>query len=309
MKFLLFSFALVLNTTVIAQDSLINHTLESADSLVQVKPGLSESISNSDYKKPAHFSFLTNIPGNVVGFTKQSFRKDNLPALAMLAASTGALLIFDQQITNSIQSLSRQYNIESKEHFSPIIKLKVNGKQTNLGKMPKNINTAFYNLGQGSSVIFIAGGLFLKGKISKDNRALQTSNQLINSFIALGAGTQLLKYASGRENPSHASVSGGKWRPFPSWSDFQNDKARYDAFPSGHLATLMSAVTILGENYAEIKWIKPLGYTIAGLCGLAMINNGVHWASDFPLGIALGYGYGKYISKKNKPVKKNTFYD
>jgi len=31
-----------------------------------------------------------------------------------------------------------------------------------------------------------------------------------------------------------------------------------------------------------------------------MINNGVHWASDFPLGFALGYGYGKYITHKNK---------
>jgi hypothetical protein len=29
-----------------------------------------------------------------------------------------------------------------------------------------------------------------------------------------------------------------------------------------------------------------------------MINNGVHWASDFPLGIALGHGYGKYIARK-----------
>jgi hypothetical protein len=37
-----------------------------------------------------------------------------------------------------------------------------------------------------------------------------------------------------------------------------------------------------------------------------MINNGVHWASDFPLGFALGYGYGKYIAKKNKIKVKAT---
>ena len=140
---------------------------------------------------------------------------------------------------------------------------------------------------------------FLIGKIKKDNRALQTASQLTEAFIALGVGTQAMKYATGRENPSDATATRGKWRPFPTWSNFQNKKSKYDAFPSGHLATFVSAITIISQNYPEKKWIRPLGYSIAGLCGLAMINNGVHWASDFPLGFALGYGLGKFISKKS----------
>lgn len=33
-----------------------------------------------------------------------------------------------------------------------------------------------------------------------------------------------------------------------------------------------------------------------------MVNNGIHWASDYPLGIALGYFFGKSALKMAKPV-------
>ena len=126
-------------------------------------------------------------------------------------------------------------------------------------------------------------------------------------FLALGASTQILKYSTGRETPGSATAPGGKWRPFPSVSNFNNNKPKYDAFPSGHLATFVSAVTIVAENYPRVKWIKPVGYTIAGLLSFAMMNNGVHWAGDYPLGFALGYGFGKFITRKNHIRLKNSF--
>ena len=250
--------------------------------------------------KPSTFSFLTHIPGDAVGYVRQSFKKENLSNLAIIAASTGILLAFDQQITNGAQTFTSQHGIEVRESYSPLIQVNLLGKKTTLMKWPNNINTAFYNFGQGSTVVYMAAGFLIAGKIKNDPRALQTSSQLIQSFLALGVKTQLIKYSTGRENPLIASESGGRWRPFPSVSDFQNNKPVYDAYPSGHLATFVSAVTILSENYPRKRWIKPVGYSIAGLLSLSMVNNGVHWASDFPLGFALGYGYGKYIAKKNK---------
>ncbi len=249
--------------------------------------------------KPKLFNFITNIPVDAVGYVKQSFRRENLYKVGIVAGSTALLIIFDQKITNGIQSFSRRNGISAREDFDAIVSVKLFGKKTNLGKMPDNVNTAFYDLGQGSSVVLLAAGFYIGGKINKDNRALQTASQLSEAFLALGFGTQLMKYGTGRENPSDASIPGGRWRPFPTMSDFQNKKPKYDAFPSGHLATFVSAVTIISENYPRIRWIKPVGYTIAGLLGLAMINNGVHWAGDFPLGFAMGYGFGKFISKKN----------
>jgi PAP2 superfamily len=253
-----------------------------------------------EYKKPKPFSFATNMPADIAGFAKNSFSRKNLKGLGIIAGSTALLYLADQVITNSVQSVAERNNIYAAERFSPFLQINIGGKPTNIGKIPKNINTAIYNIGQGSFTLFIAAGLYVSGKIKKDNRALQTASQLAESFLALGVGTQVIKYATGRENPSDASVIRGQWQPFPSWGNFQQNKTKYDAFPSGHLATFVSAVTILGENYPEKKWIRPVGYSLAGLIGLSMINNGVHWASDFPLGFALGYGFGKYISKKHR---------
>lgn len=249
--------------------------------------------------KPKLFNFITHIPIDAVEYVKQSFRKENLYKVGIVAGSTALLIIFDQQITNSVQSFASRNDISAREDFDPILRVKLLGKNTNIGKMPHNFNTAFYNLGQGSSVVLMAAGFYIGGLVRKDNRALQTASQLGEAFLALGFGTQLMKYASGRENPSDASIPGGRWRPFPTIKDFQNNKTKYDAFPSGHLATFVSAITIISENYPRIRWIKPVGYSIAGLLGLAMINNGVHWAGDFPLGFAMGYGFGKFITKKN----------
>lgn len=250
------------------------------------------------YERPRPFSFITNIPKDVAGFTKQSFKKDNYSNLALLVGSTAVLLLADQSITNTVQDISADSHVAAQEQFSALLKFRIAGKPTTIGKLPKNMNTAFYDLGQGSSAMVMAAGFFLVGKIKQDNRCLQTASQLTEAFIALGVGTQIMKYATGRENPSDATARGGRWRPFPSFSDFQNNKPKYDAFPSGHLATFVSMVTIIADNYPEQKWISPVGYSVATLCGLSMINNGVHWASDFPLGFALGYGFGKFITKK-----------
>ncbi len=253
-----------------------------------------------NWKNPNHYSFITDIPSNTVGYIHQSFQKNNLYKIVIIAGATAILYALDPVITNAIQSLSRRNGISSIQNYDPVFTINTGKKQTNIGKLPRNFNTAIYNIGQGSTVFFIAAGLFIKGKISHDKRALTTASLLIQSFIALGAGTQILKYSTGRETSSEAVSSRGEWRPFPTWNAFQNNKSRYDAFPSGHMATIIAGITILSENYKEKKWIKPVGYGVALLCSLAMINNGVHWVSDYPLGFALGYGYGKFITAKNK---------
>lgn len=299
--FLFFFIGVPALTSAQIKDSVLHDTLTDINAVYDTNTVYDINSSTIiSYKKPKHFAFITNIPKDLYGFTKNSFRKKNYKDLAIIAGTTAFLFFADQVITNTVQSNFRDAGIHATENYSPIVQINIGGKATNLGKLPHNINTFFYNLGQGSSTMLLAGGFYIMGKIKKDNRALQTASQLTEAFIALGLSTQVIKYATGRENPSDATVTRGRWRPFPSWSDFQNNKPKYDAFPSGHLATFVSTVTIIGENYPHIKWIKPVGYTIAGLIGLSMINNGVHWASDFPLGFALGYGFGKFISKKSR---------
>lgn len=254
--------------------------------------------------KPRHFEFITKIPGDIARLGRNSFSKKNLRGLGIIAGSTGLLILADPPLTKNLQHLLQSNGISARESFSPIIQIKSGGKSTNIGKWPKNLNTGFYNLGQGSTVMYMAAGFYLLGKINKDYRASQTAGQLVESFIALGVITQVLKYSSGRETPGRATVPAGAWRPFPSLSDFQNNKPRYDAFPSGHLSTLISAITIISSNYPEKKWILPIGYSLAGLCAVSMVNNGVHWASDYPLAFGLGYGLGKAITSRTFMKKK-----
>lgn len=71
------------------------------------------------------------------------------------------------------------------------------------------------------------------------------------------------------------------------------DVQKYDAFPSGHLATAMLTLTVISENYSEYALIKPVGYSLMALLAFQMMNNGVHWMSDYPLALAIGTVFGK----------------
>jgi hypothetical protein len=116
----------------------------------------------------------------------------------------------------------------------------------------------------------------------------------------VGIYIQLLKHITGREDPTNITVSGGKWRFFPSLHKYYSCVPSYDAFPSGHLATAMMTVTVLSMNYPEYTFIKPIGYSLMAICGYQMLNIGVHWMSDYPLAIAMGYAVGRTIVNKGR---------
>jgi membrane-associated phospholipid phosphatase len=122
----------------------------------------------------------------------------------------------------------------------------------------------------------------------------------------MGVTTQILKRFTGRESPSAATTINGVWRPSPSFKSYQNNTSAFDAFPSGHLATMMATVTVLAQNYPEKKWIKPVGYSVMGLTAWAMVNAKVHWISDYPLAIAIGYLAGKVTTMRHKVRVKKT---
>ena len=97
-----------------------------------------------------------------------------------------------------------------------------------------------------------------------------------------------------------ATSDRGEWHLFPSFSRYQSFVPNYDAFPTGHLATAMATVTVVADNYPEKHFIRPVGYGLMGLLGYAMLNNGVHYASDYPLGIAIGYAFAKIAVRNGR---------
>ena len=67
-------------------------------------------------------------------------------------------------------------------------------------------------------------------------------------------------------------------------------------------------LTIITQNYPEYPIIKPVGYTLMTLLAIQMMNNGVHWASDYPLSIAMGYYLGKIAVDGGRKALENTGY-
>jgi membrane-associated phospholipid phosphatase len=258
--------------------------------------GIATDTTIDQYAKPANFGFVSHVPNDLWQIAQSPFKKKNTKALIAVAIATGALIPFDQAISVGVKNFSGNIGLHAETNYSIILK----SGETKIIKLPKNLNTGLYQLGEGGTSILVAGGLFIYGKISKDFRALQTASDLTETFITMGIATQVMKRISGRQSPFMSTNPGGDWHPFPSFHDFQVNTSNFDAFPSGHLATMMATVTVLRENYPEKKWIPIVGYGLMGLTSWAMINTDVHWISDYPLALALGYISGKITCMRHK---------
>ncbi|MCX6291779.1 MAG: phosphatase PAP2 family protein [Bacteroidetes bacterium] len=249
-----------------------------------------------EYRRPKPFTFITSIPKDVVNVYKRSFRKENVPMIAMILAETALMIPGDQGMIDGAKSIGKTFNIAPTAHQKPIVEFTVKTKTKNFTfpiGFPDDVNSSLYFLGDGITHTSIALGFFGYGAITKNYRALQTGSQIAESMIASGIVVQFLKHTTGRESPFASSSPGGVWRVLPNQFDYANHVPKYDAYPSGHIATAVGTVTVIAENYPEHKLIRPIGYSLCGLLAFAMMNNGVHWASDYPLGIALGYTFAK----------------
>jgi len=258
------------------------------------------------FYKPVRFQFIRNVPSDLYQFGKTATRKKNLPTIGLIAGSTAALVVFDQQILDATQQFGRYLNIDPERKSKTVLRVKLGGFNVPVLDIPQNFNSTLYFIGEGWPSVMIAGGLYSYGSIKKDYRALQTSAQLAEMFVTLAITTQLLKRISGRESPFQATKDGGRWRPFTNPAVYQKKVSKYDAFPSGHLATVMATITILSGNYPEYRYIQPVGYTIMGLVAFSMVNNGVHWVSDYPLAIAIGYTYGRIAVSRGHVLLPKT---
>jgi hypothetical protein len=163
-----------------------------------------------------------------------------------------------------------------------------------------------YYIGDGITEISIDAGFYLYSLVAGDIRARQTSLQLSEGMITTGIFVQLLKHMTGRTTARKGNNK-DLWRWFPSIKEYHRSVPSYDAFPSGHLAIAMATTTIIAMNYPEKKFIKPLGYTLMAICGYQMLNNGVHWAGDYPLALALGYTIGKIAVNRGRTQIKYPY--
>jgi hypothetical protein len=286
------------------RDTLVYRPYRDTVRLVKAQIVDIDSTTSILFYKTRPFGFLGDVPRNFVDFGREITRKKNLPKIGVLIGGTAILVALDQKIIDASQQIGRFLNLDAEKKFSTALAL----GNVKVLEIPKNLNSGFYFLGEGWPSILIASSFYSYGSITKDYRALQTSSELAEVFLNLAVTVQFIKRITGRQSPWRALPEnpGGKWHPFPNPSVYQKNVSNYDAFPSGHLATAMATVTIISGNYPANRWVKPVGYSLMGILGYSMLNNGVHWASDYPLAIAIGYTYGKIaLANGQKVLHKN----
>lgn len=267
----------------------------------------SAQISNHD--APERLDFLDifrRTPQSLRTAADYSFSKKAIPAYVAILGSTLFLYEYDEDILAGFQRQGRNWGLSNQDKTKSLL----NFGDIELFRMPTDAGSFLYSLGDGWTHTFIAGGFLASGYLRDNNRAVNTGYEIIQGMMLSTTVSQLFKRATGRQSPNQKSEPRGAWRPFPSVAAYQARTAEYDAMPSGHIMTAAMTFQVIRENYPEYdSYLLPLEVVyLSGLC-YGMVNNGVHWASDYPLGIAMGYVFGKgaaSIAKKNHQALDTT---
>ena len=255
------------------------------------------------YERPRPFRWLLRVPRDLGQAPGYVFRRENTGTFVGLGLSSAALWAADPYLLDWSQDVGKQLGLSPKSTQQNLFRIPFRLGSANLPlefNAPDNLNSVFYFLGDGYTHASVAVGFLAYGLMKRDNRAAQTASQLGTAILSTGVIVQALKRSTGRQSPYVATSDRGEWHLLPAYSTYQSFVPNYDAFPTGHLATAMATVTVIADNYPEKHFIRPLGYGLMGLLGYSMLNNGVHWASDYPLGIAIGYAFAKIAVRNGR---------
>lgn len=251
------------------------------------------------YKKPKIYDIVTCLPKDLGNVLSDMVQTENLMALGTATFATTALIPADQTLLDNARSLGERIGLNDTnryKNFGP------------LSNIPSDISSGIYLIGNGTTPILLSMGFATYGLINNDYRSLNTATGLIESLAVSGVFSQSIKRITGRESPTPAIENGnpgGAWRPFPSFAEYGKNTPSYDAMPSGHLMTATAALYVISGNYPEVQWIKPVGFVLIGVLSYEMVQSRVHWVSDYPIALVMGYLIGKNIAQ-SKIKKSNT---
>lgn len=248
---------------------------------------------------------VTKSPKHLLNAFNYSFnlKSATLWAWSGVFLSTGILYYYDEKLLLKVQSWGKALNIEPDNNLRPLIKI----GNIKIFNGPTDVGSLLYFLGDGWTHLLIASGFLLGGKFKNSKRALATGQQILEGMVSSTIVNQIAKRSFGRESPFKKSRYRGAWRPFPSFSEYNKNIPKYDAMPSGHIMVTSLSFTIIDNNYPEQRyWFRPFAGIYLSLLALQMMNNSVHWASDYPLGIAMGYVFGKVLSRQPKIIKNTN---
>ena len=232
-------------------------------------PADSSTMQMTNDYLPKWYDMIARIPGDWVEYSKETFQTKNIPAFLAVSGATAGLIVVDRQWWLTEQ---KWYDESVSFHrFSDWIVF----------------------TGDGRFQFGIVGAFAAYGFAFNDVRSLRTASETTEAILACGGIVQLLKHITGRESPYVSTKRTGAWRFFPNQIQYSKHVPHYDAFPSGHLATATTTLIVIADNYPELIWLRPAGYVALGAISSSLVAYGIHWWSDFPLALVLGYSFGE----------------
>ncbi len=254
--------------------SLLNDEFFGNDTLLLDSSASEKKFSENNTKKIEWYTMITEFPGDMYQFAKAEVKQPDLPVYLTIATLTTGLLITDDKTWD----VSHKWYEKNSTVYS--------------------LSNFFTEVGDGRTQFGLAAVFGLYGTIASDNKALNTASQIVEAVLSSGAIVQIFKHITGRESPYLSTRQRGTWRWFPNQIQYHKHVPAYDAYPSGHICTSVAAFVVIADNYPEQKWLTPIFTLTTAAIGVGMVNKGIHWYSDYPLGIAVGYTFGKMITKK-----------
>ena len=248
------------------------------------KPQADTALIRPAPAQPADSSgFFSHLWSDVLRQGAAPFRMDegDLLWLGGAAAVTAGLIALDEPFDNQVKGIKDDYPWIA--NTSEII--------TEFGG----------NYGIGAAAAF-AGYSFL----FNDPKGKETSAMLAEALITSGLWTRLGKFLTGRERPSSAYSEGhatGKWHG-PLLQCNGNHRfggPRFDAFPSGHTATVFAIATVFAEQYNQTLVVPVAVYSFATVVGISRTLEHTHWISDVFVGALLGYLCGRDVVASYRP--------
>ncbi len=292
MKILIYFICLFLVSNSIAQTAIQS----SSDQSVVTEDARSTNPLN-ETKIPLE-KVVLEIPTTSLETLKISFSKKSIPWWAGIVGSTLILLNNDEVILENWKREGRAAGLGNEDKTKAIL----SAGEIDLLRLPTDAGSFMYFLGDGWMHFGISAGFLINGYKNDNVRAYNTGLRIIHGMTTSTIFSQFLKRAFGRESPYVRTEPFGKWSPFPSIPEYQKRTAFYDAMPSGHVMTATLTFTIINDAYPEYSnYTIPLAAAWVTALSYQMVNNGVHWASDYPLGIAMGYVFGKASAQMGKP--------
>lgn len=150
------------------------------------------------------------------------------------------------------------------------------------------------NLGGAPSVL-IAGGTYLAGVAFKDPEVRATG---VDAMVTMGLAQVLLtlplKVAVGRSRPSKEQGT-ADFHPFNGGL----------SFPSGHTTQAFALASVISEH-ADRPWVTGVSYGLAGLVGLARVEQRQHFVSDVVAGALIGTFMGKAVVGYNQSLRASA---